>query len=515
MELSLSANANPLHFGRKHSSVSSLMLSQKQRIISQAIPGLQSLAVQTRADQTLYCGTRGCGKTAAQLLFFRSQVGRGWGERYIGILLDTEYKALEDIKAQGKKLFYPINDCVFKEAIGTYYFEWKTGERLYLRAADNLADATKHLGHEYSVVMFNELSKYPTSEVYDHFLANMRVGDMSIDRPPTKVFSTTNPWGGGAVWIKERFVDPMPEGTLYREPFEVHLGDGRYKTVIKTKVTISGNYTQNPYYTPEDVANLMESVRNDPERQAAWLHCDWNAAFVDGAFGDLWKDRVHVIEDFPIPANWRVDRSLDWASSTPFSVCWFAESNGEDVTYKNRTYNYPRGSIIMFSEWYGSRDGKIGHNKGSRLSATALAEGIKEREKAFYESGILQSGCKVYAGAADNQIANVNEISYDTLKQKMEQLGVFWEVADKSPGSRIQGFGLTRQALSNSLTKEGSGLYCQRRCRRAIQSIPSLMRDKSGKEDIDKNQEDHIYDAIRYRLLATNRGVLDASFQLR
>ena len=449
-------------------------------------------------------------------MFFASQCGRGWGDKFYGIALDTEYKSLEDLKRQGKKLFAPLGNCEFKESMMYHYFEWDTKERLYLRAADNLEDAIKHLGHEYSYILFNELTKFPTSEVYDYFLANLRVGSRSYDRPQTKVFSTTNPWGPGAVWVKDRLVDlPLPEGHLNREKFSVHLGRGKYETVTKTKVCISGSYIQNPFFTSADIANLMESVRGDPERKAAWLFCDWNAAFVDGAFGDLWKDRVHVIDDFPIPANWRVDRSLDWASSTPFSVCWFAESNGETVSYQGQHYNYPRGSLIMFAEWYGSRDGKIGSNKGCRMSATDVADGILAREKEFYMRGILQPGCQVYGGPADNQIANVNEITYDTLKKRMEDRGVFWEVADKSPGSRIQGFGLTRQSLSNSLTKEGAGLYFQRRCRLAIKSIPSLMRDKRGLEDIDKNQEDHIYDAIRYRLLAMDRGVVNADFLIR
>ena len=475
------------------------------------MPGLQTLAIDTKVNQTLYCGTRGCGKTAAQLMFFLQQVGRGYGETFKGILFDDEYKCLEDIKAQGKKFYESLGNCDFKNSPGFYYFEWDTGERLYLRAAKSVQDASKYLGHEYSYVMFNELSKWHHSELYDHMLGTMRIG-MMYGAPPTRVFSTTNPYGPGTPWIKRRFIDPKPAGQVMTEDFDVPVGDGKYKRVVKTKVVISGNFTQNPYFREEDIANLMESVRNDPERMAAWLHCDWNAAYVDGAFGDIWQEKLHVVPDFNIPAGWRVDRSFDWGSSTPFAVCWFAESNGEDVVVDGRTMNFPKGSVIMFSEWYGSKDGDLGSNRGLRIGPTAVAKGIKKRQERFFDLGIVNRDTPIYSGPADNQIANVTDPDCDTIKRTMEKEDVSWAVADKSPGSRNQGFNIMRQYLLNSLTSEGAGFYIQSKCRRAIELIPSLAKDG---EDIADDQEDHIYDAIRYRLLDFDHEVLDFAFRYR
>ena len=465
----------------------------------QPIPGLQTLAVDSRADQTLYCGTRGCGKTAAQLMFFLLQVGRGWGEKFLGIIFDTEYKSLENIKAQGKKFFEPMGNCVFKESPGLYYFEWKTGERLYLRAATSYQEAIKYLGHEYTYIFFNELSKWQNSDLYDHMLGTMRVG-MIRGAPPTRIFSTTNPYGPGTPWIKRRFILPKPAGQLMKETFTVPLGQGRYQEVVKSKVVISGNYTQNPYFRPEDIANLMESCRNDPERQRAWLFCDWNAAYVDGAFGDVWKENIHVVPDFPIPASWSVNRTLDWASTTPFAVCWFAESNGEEIEHKGKRYCYPRGSVIQFSELYGSDDGQIGRNKGSRLAPREVALAIKEREQQLYRSGILDERCTIFGGPADNQIAAIPRTDFDSIESAFGREGVYWSQSDKSSGSRSNGFNLFRDALVNAKTKEGPGYYVQQRCPVTIELIPTLQKQRY-EEDIEKGQEDHLYDAIRYRIL--------------
>lgn len=447
-------------------------------------------------------------------MFFLAQVGKGYGEAFKGIIFDTEYKSLEDIKAQAKKFFLPLGGCVFKDAFANYYFEWTTGERLYLRAAVKIEDARKYLGHEYSYILFNELSKWQNSELYDFMLSTMRIGS-KIDLP-TRVFSTTNPYGPGAPWVKKRFVEGTPSGVVKKEDFEVWLGGEKYQTVTKTKVLISGNYTQNPYYRAEDIANLMESVEHNPELKAAWMYCDWNASYVDGAFGDIWHRDTHIVPDFQIPANWRVDRSFDWGSSTPFAVCWFAESPGEEIVHEGKRLFFPRGTIVLINEWYGSRDGQVGRNRGSRLTPTEVADGIKLREGQMRNSGMFQNRDHyIYGGPADNQIANVNQSDYDTIKVQMESCDISWDESDKSQGSRNQGFNITRQRLKNSIKNEEPGFFVQQKCKNTIESIPSLQKDQDGYEDIEKGQEDHLYDAIRYRLLASDTGVLDVVFSLR
>ncbi len=55
-------------------------------------------------------GTRGPGKTATQLMRFRSRVGLGYGAFWRGVIFDMEYKNLADIVAQSKKLFNKSGD---------------------------------------------------------------------------------------------------------------------------------------------------------------------------------------------------------------------------------------------------------------------------------------------------------------------------------------------------------------------------------------------------------------------
>lgn len=469
--------------------------TSESRVHWQPIPGsTQELAVDTRADQTLFCGTRGSGKTAAQLMCFRQHVGRGWGAAWCGVIFDVEYRPLENLKAQCRKFFLGLGDGA-TENLAEGYWHWPDGERLYLRAAKTIKDAEKYLGHEYTFIGFNELSKWPTSELHDQLLGTQRSAEAERLGIRPIVFSTTNPYGTGTAWIKDRYISNRPYGVLFKEDIEVPVGNGNTKTVTKTRVALAGSFEENPFYPPDQVATLIEAVRDNPHLEAAWLRCDWEAAFVDGALGDLWDRGKHIVDDFIVPASWRINRAFDWGSTAPFSVGWFAESNGEEFEFNGKTYCYPRGSVIMFYEWYGTK--KIGTNRGLKLTPAQIAVGIKQKEFDMVAKKIINKGHVVYPGPADNQISDVSRRDIETIAKVMRKYGVGWTKSDKSQGSRRAGLQTVRQYLRNALTGEGPGLYIQARCHAAIKLLPPLQREG---EDIAKGQEDHIYDMLRYRL---------------
>ena len=71
-----------------------------------------------------------------------------------------------------------------------------------------------------------------------------------------------------------------------------------------------------------------------PDLVKAMLQGDWNIVS-GGALDDLWRSDVHVLPRFRIPFSWRLDRTFDWGSSTPFSVGWWAEANGEEAVLED------------------------------------------------------------------------------------------------------------------------------------------------------------------------------------
>jgi hypothetical protein len=89
----------------------------------------------------------------------------------------------------------------------------------------------------------------------------------------------------------------------------------------------------------------------------------------------------------------------------------------------------------------------------------------------------------------------------------MADEGVRWTLSDKSPGSRINGLELVRERLKAAKLGEGPGLWIMENCRAVISTLPVLPRDPDNPDDVDTEAEDHIYDEVRYRVLAASNRI--------
>lgn len=480
------------------------------RIVWAPIEGSsQELALDSRAHQTLYCGTRGPGKTDCQLMRFRRLVGVGYGKFWRGIIFDREYKNLGDVIAKSKRWFPEFKDGArFLESNSALKWVWPTGEELLFRTLKVPGDYNDYHGHEYPFIGFNELTKYPTSEMYDVIQSTNR-SSFTPDKDgahlppiPLEVFSTTNPWGPGHAWVKRRFIDGTPYGKVTKREIEVTDPKTKRQIVVtKTQVAIFGSYVENIYLDPVYIATLTED--SDEARKAAWLTGSWDV-IAGGALDDVWDAKKHVIPGkLVVPHSWKVDRSFDWGSTHPFGVVWWGESNGKtpaDLTLRNGKkieWLPPKGTLVALSEWYGSKE--IGTNKGLKLSAKDIADGIRYRENMMRDAGTISG--PIYAGPADNQIAAVTQIDVETIATKMAANGVHWTMSDKSKGSRKNGLQLVRDRLQASVRNDGPGLYFLDNCKACTSTIPILPRDEKEPDDIDTDSEDHLYDVVRYKVL--------------
>ncbi len=488
-------------------------------VIWEPLPGSQTLALIAPCHHILYHGARGPGKTLTQLMRFRSRVGIGYGKYWRGVIFDREFDNLAGLVAESKKWFTKFDDgAKFLESPSQYKWIWPTGEELLFRHVKKPEDYEGFHGHEYPFVGWNELTKYPSPVLYDKFMSvNRSSFDPERDTPkdengnyltedgkslppiPLEVFSTTNPSGAGHGWVKERFIDAATPGSVVRTEVEVFNPQKQANdVVVKTQVALFGSYRENKYLPPEYVAEL-ESITDENLRRA-WLYGDWDVTF-GGAFDDLWNSRVHILPRFVIPKSWRIDRSFDWGSSTPFSVGWWAEADGTEATiiFGGQEYVFcPQpGSLIRIHEWYGTT--KLGTNKGLKLGPKAVAQGIIAREKALLEAGWIHSMPE--PGPADNQIRNVNDTDTDTIENRMKLEGVHWTESDKSPGSNAQGMEMAREMLQSALDGEGKALYCMEHCKIFISKFPHLPRDEVKTDEVSKEVENHFWDDTKYRIL--------------
>lgn len=512
------------------SALQSINTEASVEVVWQALEGTsQELAINCPCHHILYEGARGPGKTITQLMRFRSRVGLGYGEFWRGVIFDREFDNLAGLVAESKKWFPKFFDgAVFLESASQYKWKWPTGEELLFRHVKKISDYEGFHGHEYPFIGWNELTKQPTSALYDKFMSCNRsafdpvkntpklpdgtydtVDGKPLPKIPLEVFSTTNPNGPGHNWVKRRFIDVAKRGTIVKKEVEVfNPQTQKNEIVVKTQVAIFGSYRENKYLPPEYIAEL-ESITDENLRKA-WLYGDWDIV-TGGALDDVWNRRIHVLPRFVIPNTWHIDRAFDWGSTHPFSVGWFAEANGDEakIIVGNEVYSFcpPRGTLIQFFEWYGckkNKEGKmdLGSNQGLKLSAGDVAEGIKQREIALMANGWI--GKQPSPGPADNQIRDVREADVETIESKMSVKGVNWLESDKSPGSRRNGLQLIRDRFEAASRGEGPALYFMENCIASISTIPTLPRDEDKPDDIDTDAEDHPYDMVRYRVLRSS-----------
>ena len=92
----------------------------------------------------------------------------------------------------------------------------------------------------------------------------------------------------------------------------------------------------------------------------------------------------------------------------------------------------------------------------------------------------------------------------DTIETQFLDEGIGWTKSDKSAGSRINGLQLMRDRLRASQQKERPGIYFMRNCKACLKTLPSLPRDPDKPDDVDTDSEDHLWDVVRYRILASS-----------
>lgn len=445
----------------------------------QAQPGSQSLFLQCPYREVCYSGTRGPGKTDALLMSFAQHCGKGYGMHWRGVIFRKEYKHLDDIITKSKRWFNQIgarNRPRFLSSQGAMKWIWPDGEELLFRTFSTPDDYWNYHGHEYPFIGWEELTSWPSVDCYESMMSCNRTS-----RPgglPLQVRSTTNPYGVGHNWVKAYFIDPAPYG------IPILNSEGQ------VRVTLFGSVSENKFIDSEYLKTL--TAISDPNKRKAWLYGSWDITS-GGMFDDLWSRDKHILPMFDIPPSWRIDRAFDWGSSRPFSVGWWAESDGIPAKVSGHDRYFPRGTLIRVAEWYGCT-GKP--NEGLKMTAANVASGILERERSMK--------INVKPGPADSAIyAVTDDVS---IGQNMEKAGVRWTMADKKAGSRKNGWELMRVRLEASANGEDKpGLYVMDNCREFIRTVPPLPRDERDMDDIDTEAEDHIADETRYRCLAPKR----------
>lgn len=479
-------------------------------------PGSQVSFLTCPYEEILYEGTRGPGKTDALLMKYAQHVGEGFGEAWRGIIFRKTYKQLSDVIAKSQKWFRQIFPFA-KYNKSEHQWEFPDGETLLFRYMDNPLDYWNYHGHEYPFIGWEELTNWADSGCYDSMKSCNRSShpDPSM---PRFYGGTCNPFGIGHHWVKARFIDQGPPKVPIVERF-THPIDG--STIVMRRCYIHGSWRENKRLVDSDplyIAKLM--AIKDENKRKAWLDGDWNIT-AGSILGAWYNSAVHSIAPFKIPSSWKVDRSFDYGSSKPFSVGWWAESDGTEVLMGQainpatgrmapQYMSWPKGTLFRINEWYGCKEDEP--NTGLEMLTSDIGKGIKEREDAMLAGGMIRM--RPSPGPADSSIFDVLDgKSIAAEMAKAANGGIKWLEANKSPGSRVAGWSLLRDLLAAAMDRdehgspilrtkpmEEPGLFVFNTCKGWLRTVPMLPRDPNKPDDVDTKAEDHTGDETRYRI---------------
>lgn len=445
----------------------------EQSIIWQPQPGPQTALLECPVFEVFYGGARGGGKTESSIGDWL-QHSSLYGEGAIGIFFRRKLVQLAEVVARTKQIF-PKLGAKYNEQQKTWTMA--NGARLKFAYLERDSDAEEYQGHNYTRVYVEEVTNFPSSAPIDKLRATLRSGS----GVPVGMRLTGNPGGAGHNWVKARYIDPDPRGfKLITESTEIEL-DGQKMMVSLDRVFIPSKIGDNQLLMRNDPTYLLRLRQSGSAALVrAWLEGDWS--IVDGAFFDEWDHSKHVLDTrewLPaIPARCLRFRAHDWGSAKPFSVGWYALSDG--------TWGLPKGALVKYHEWYGAS----GPNKGLKMSAELVAQGIKERER--------EAGHVVHYGVADPAIFIRN--GGPSIAEMMMVKGVSWRPADNK---RIPGAEMVHQRLKGPAGDASTPwLYFLDCCEDTIRTLPTLQHDDMNPEDLDTEAEDHAYDETRYAVMS-------------
>jgi ribosomal protein L31 len=391
------------------------------------------------------------------------------------------------------------------------YGTFMNGSVIHLCHCQHEDDKYLYQGAEMAVLMIDESTHFTWSK-YTYLRTRVRIPKgwsppkSFTDKWGTKFFPRillgSNPGGISHASHRKEFVKIAKPLTITRMP---KSRGGMLRQFVPARLD------DNPSIDKDEYEGKVMGVGNEAVARML-LDGDWDAV-AGGMFDDIWDDSIHMVEPFDIPGDWYVDRSFDWGSTDPFSVGWWAQSNGDEVTLRNgEKVTYPKGTLFRIAEWYGWTGNE---NEGLGLTGYEIGVGIRRMEET---DDVLKNISKVYPGPGDSQVWNNSpkyDSSYRTTIQELnsgyygsdryKMFDIFTK-ADKSEGTRIRGWDILRSLLKNSVKfpkVDRECLYFFNTCETPARIIPTVIRHERKIEDIADKQEDHVLDEIRYRVQHT------------
>lgn len=390
------------------------------------------------------------------------------------------------------------------------------GSRISLNHCQYEQDILNYKTIEFHVLMVEEATEF--SEFMIRFARSRvrmpqdmlpRIPAVLKDRFPRCLYAT-NPGGIGHAYFKKNFVSSAKANEIWQAP---DSDGGMIRQFIPARLT------DNPSVNPSEYAKRLIGIGSD-QYVRALLNGDWSAPV--GAFFTEWEEARHVVPDFQPPSYWSRFRTFDWGTAEPFSVYWWALSDGEQFqatvkviengisVFREKTLWFPRGALIAYQEWYGCNPLKP--SEGLRMRNEDIARGIRARSMELMAASDGLKERKMQTLTDSYPFPDRGEVDKDgkaghTIADTFRECGVPLTLGKTS---RVTGWSQMRSRLvgiqldSNNDIRIPTMFFVES-CQYAREYIPALQYHPSEakKEDAQEHGEaTHSPDAVRLAAMA-------------
>lgn len=326
----------------------------------------------------------------------------------------------------------------YREAEKAFLFY--NGSRLKFGYCDSERDVLQYQGQEYDVIFLDEATQF-TEFQFSTLTACLR----GANRCPRRMYLTCNPGGVGHGWVKRLFIDR-----------EYHPGERPqdYRFIPARVYDNKALMECDPGYV-----TMLENLPEDLRR--AWLEGDWNA--FAGQYFKEWRQEIHVLEPFTVPAEWRRYVAMDYGLDM-LAACWIALA--------------PDGKAYVYREVYES--GRIGSQAADLLAQAGEGE-------------------EIYAYLAPPDLWNRRNDTGRSIAEIFFEKGIR---LTKAQNDRVSGWMDLHEWLKPYKEEEKTvaGLRVFRNCTNLIRCLPQLQFDAHRPNDAATQPHEltHAPDALRY-----------------
>jgi len=461
------------------------------------------ISIPDSIEEGFYGGAAGGGKSEILLML---PIIRRFYEypRFKGILFRRTFPELEK-----SLILRSESDGYYKGTGGEFNrqlrrWRWPSGAILDFGYAEHESDVRKYDTTEYNYIGWDELTSFTEFQYLYITKSRLRSSDSNI---PTICRSGSNPGNTGHGWVRSRFVEPAPYGTIIR--------DKKFGT---KRIFIQSLPTDNPYLMRADPAYIQRLEGLPEAEKRAKLYGDWwtfsGQVFSDWRvepFSDEPENARHVIPPFEIPPYWPRVLAVDWGFSAMTWCGWFAAAPTE------RAYLYREFTCkgVKISDW----GAQIAHlSKDERLNDAVLDPSAWQQtgvDKTVAIQLMDVSGISFRPG--DNDRLGGKMLMQEYLRWKPKVISTIDETKFSAEQAqlifRIRGPEAYENYMSSFIpAKEETNLPKLQvfdNCIEFIKAIPLCVYNNDGskrdKEDVAEFDGDDPYDGARYGLKAVDR----------